>query len=234
MIALETTWQYIVMLLVAGGVGAVGGVGAALIEGKTKLAANPPEKGNWLLDSVACVVLGGIAAIAVLYFFLPTKEIVPAGGGKPEQFYELIKLVPLSLIVGSAGTVFLQNFQQRVGDALAAQRGREAEAKTKATLGITEGLPEQTDKSLEGAQPNFQVILQKAAGLGPDKADEVAAQLVEEAKKAAGEVIQPQVQAGPGRRRRRRAAAADTGTGAARRAAAPRLASPSRGGAQAA
>jgi hypothetical protein len=195
MIALETTWEYVVMIIVAFAVGLLGGVGAALLESKTKVAADPPDTKHWKLDTFACVVIGGIAAVAVLYFFLPTREIVSTSG-KSEQFYELVKLVALSLIVGSAGTVFLQTFQTRVEGALAAQAGNQATEKaaekTHTAAGVAESIPAQTDRSLDSAAANFQTVL-TGAGITAEKAAEVAPQLVEEAKKAAAEAIEPQV-----------------------------------------
>jgi hypothetical protein len=192
MVTLDTTWRWVAMLLVAGGVGLIGGVAAALLETKGNFNAKPPNKGAWLLNGITCVFVGGVAAVAVIYFFVPVKEVIPKGGGKPEAFYELIKLVPLSLIVGSAGTYFLRSFQQRIKDAVAAQEGNQEADKTRKLAGVAEGLPEQTDQSLESAGANFQTILQ-SAGVDPGKAEEVAPQLVEEAKKAAAEVLQPQI-----------------------------------------
>lgn len=196
MVTLDTTTRWVVMLLVAGGVGMIGGIGAALIEGKDKVAAEPPDTKHWRLNTLACIVLGGIAAVAVLYFFVPVKEVLPTNPEeKPVAYYELIKLVPLSLIVGSAGTYFLKSFQQRIDSALAAQQGDQAVAKSKTVIGAAKTLSDQTDKTLDATKANFRVMLQDEVGLKRKTADELAGKLVDEAKKATTVAIQPQVDA---------------------------------------
>jgi hypothetical protein len=192
MVGLNTTWDWVVMLLVALGVGMIGGIGAAFIEGRTKVAAKPPETQHWFLDTTSCIVLGGLAAVAVMYFFVPTKEVIPEGGGKPEVFYELIKLVPLSIIVGSAGTYFLQGFQKRIDSALVAQQGVHAVEEAQTVAAFAQALPAQADKSLDNAADAFQATL-TGAGVTPEQAEEVVPQLVEAAKDATNQGMQPHV-----------------------------------------
>jgi len=192
MVALNTTWEWVVMLLVALGVGMIGGIGAAFIEGRTKVAAKPPETKHWFLDTTSCIALGGLAAVAVLYFFVPTKEVVHEGGGKTEFFYELIKLVPLSIIIGSAGTFFLQSFQKRVQSALVAQEGAQATAGAQTVAAVAKNLSGKAEKSLDKAAGDFETTL-TAAGLSPQKVEEVVPQLVGAAKDVAAQGIQPEV-----------------------------------------
>ena len=74
----------------------------------------------------ASLILGAIAAVAILYFFPPVVEKIVAGENnappKTTHEYDLIKLVALSLIVGSAGPAFLATAQSRVMSAINAQR----------------------------------------------------------------------------------------------------------------
>lgn len=192
MVSLDTTTRWVVMLLVAGGVGLIGGIAAALLEMKVNFNAKPPNTGRWLLNAIVCVFVGGVAAVAAIYFFLPVKEVLLPGGGKPESFYELTKLVPLSLIIGSAGTYFLQSFQKRIKDAVDAQTGREAVASNEATAEVAEVIPKNTAQSLEKAGAKFQVALTDA-GVEESTAKDIVPQLVKEAKEAAGEAILPQL-----------------------------------------
>jgi hypothetical protein len=191
-VGLNTTWEWVVMLLVALGVGMIGGVGAALIEGKSKIAAKPPETAHWFLDTTSCIMLGGLAAVAVMYFFVPTKEVIPEGGGKPEAFYELIKLVPLSIIIGSAGTYFLQGFQKRIDGALATQAGAQAVGEAQTVAAIAQALPAQADKSLDNAADSFQAALM-GADIPADKAEAIVPQLIEVAKGATTQGIEAHV-----------------------------------------
>jgi hypothetical protein len=192
MVGLNTTWEWVVMLLVALGVGMIGGVGAAFIEGKAKVAAKPPETKHWFLDTTACIVLGGLAAVAVMYFFVPIKEVIPEDGSKPEVFYELIKLVPLSIIVGSAGTYFLQGFQKRIESAVVAQEGAQAVDSAQTVAAFALELPKQADNSLGRAAGDFQTTLTDA-GVSPEQAKAAVPRLVEVAKDATAQGIQPHV-----------------------------------------
>ncbi len=180
------------MLLVALGVGMIGGIGAALIEGKSKIAAKPPETEHWFLDTASCIVLGGLAAVAVMYFFVPTKEVIPESGGKPEVFYELIKLVPLSIIIGSAGTYFLQGFQKRIEGALAAQASVQAAGEAQTVAAVALEVPAQAGKSLDNAADSFQVALTRAE-VPAEKAEALVPQLIQVAKDATAQGIEPHV-----------------------------------------
>jgi hypothetical protein len=197
MVSLDTTTRWVVMLLVAGGVGLIGGVAAALLETKANFNDKPPNRGSWLLNGIVCVFVGGVAAVAVIYFFIPVKELIPKGGGKPEAYYELIKLVPLSLIVGSAGTYFLKSFQQQIEGRIATQSRNVAVANSENVVGAAQTLSAQTETTLDGTKPNFQVLLQDevpALKLRPEEAGNLADKLVDEAKKATNAAIQPQVE----------------------------------------
>jgi hypothetical protein len=131
-IKLTETVDYVYMLLVAAGVGAIGGLGAELVLIRTEgtgilsLPGTTKDTTLWRLGFPASLIVGAIAAVAILYFFPPVIEKVIAGknGGASETIneYELAKLVPLALIVGSAGPAFLSTTQSRLMSALNAQR----------------------------------------------------------------------------------------------------------------
>jgi uncharacterized protein (DUF2267 family) len=186
MIELNTTWNTIVMLLVAGGVGLIGGVGAALIELKARAAAAPTtgtgstgqkatDPSSDFLNILACVVLGGIAAVAVLYFFPPTKEVVPEGGGATETSYDLIKLVALSLIVGSAGTVFLQSLQARALNLANEQKVGTVTATAGAAVDTaTKSMPGLAATRIEASTSEATAAIQQKSGLSAEQSHEVA------------------------------------------------------------
>lgn len=132
MIDLNSTTDYVYMLLIAAGIGAIGGLGAELL---LKRADNTgtlllPSKlsGTHLVEVgfPASLMIGAIAAVAILYFFPPVVTTVTAGrnGGAPTTTlqYDVVKLAALSLIVGSAGPAFLSSAQARLASALDAQK----------------------------------------------------------------------------------------------------------------
>jgi hypothetical protein len=130
-IALTETIDYVYMLLVAAGVGAIGGLGAELVLARTEgtgilsLPGSTKDKTLWRLGFPASLIVGAIAAVAVLYFFPPVIEkVVTGANGSPETAsqYDLAKLVPLALIVGSAGPAFLTAAQSGLMSALNAQK----------------------------------------------------------------------------------------------------------------
>jgi hypothetical protein len=79
------------------------------------------------LGFLASMVLGAVAAIAIAYFFTPEVQIVEAG--KSVTKWQIAKLVPLSLIVGSAGGALLTAMQTSVS-------ARVSEAKLESTRKI--------------------------------------------------------------------------------------------------
>ncbi len=131
MIDLNHTIDYIYMLLIAAGLGAIGGVGAELLlkrADNTGTVLLPSRlKGHLFeLGFISSLIIGAIAAVAILYFFPPVIATVTAGksGGAPttSHQYDVVKLVALSLIVGSAGPAFLSTAQSRMASALNEQK----------------------------------------------------------------------------------------------------------------
>jgi hypothetical protein len=80
------------------------------------------------LGFLSNVLLGAVAAVAILYFFPPETQTITVEKGisQTSYSYDLIKLVALSLIVGSAGPSFLSSIQGRLAGALNAQRAADA------------------------------------------------------------------------------------------------------------
>jgi hypothetical protein len=201
MIELDGTWNTVVMLLVAGGVGLLGGVGAAFIEWRQRCsAANPAaDRCKPRMGVFSCIVLGGIAAVAILYFFPPTetKEVIKAGEEVEKvTFYDLTELVALSLIVGSAGAVFLQALQNRT---LALTKAQQAAAGTATAIKSIDNLPKQAEEATEAgvraASTRIKSELQKAASLPADQADKIVEKLADEAATSVAENLESQAEA---------------------------------------
>jgi hypothetical protein len=206
MIPLNTTWDTILMLLIAGTIGLIGGIAAALLEARRADKRCTPTVGAF----VSSMILGAIAAVAILYFF-PPQEMVESGGSI-ETEYSLTKLVALALIVGSAGTSFLLVLQTRTL-ALAAKASAETTEET-ATQRIGEfkaQIPEITDAGVESSAPALQKVLeetsQRPAGDVPPELLEKAIEAVrEQTRQSVEKQINPLVEeakktveaAGPG------------------------------------
>ncbi len=155
MITLTHTIDYVIMLLVAAGVGAIGGLGAELLIKRSEVTGTieiPHSlRGTQLiaLGLPASMIVGGIAAVAVLYFFSPVSETVissASGIATVTHTYDLVKLVPLALIVGSAGPAFLASAQSRLASALNAQ-------KVESIAGAAKNQISQVEESAKAAVP---------------------------------------------------------------------------------
>jgi hypothetical protein len=203
MIPLNDTGDTVVMLLVAAGVGLLGGIGAAFLEirrdreSAKEAPANkeaPASKGA-LATFLSSIVLGGIAAVAILYFFPPEETVSTTVNGMTEvvKEYNLTKLVALALIVGSAGASFLLVLQKRTMDLAdakeeAAKKTTEAAEATGAVMAVqvqahqeVDGLSSQApalarSRVAEGLEPMVRKAIEDAsAEPGPVSAETVAA-----------------------------------------------------------
>lgn len=77
------------------------------------------------LGFLSNLLLGAVTSVAVLYFFPPETQTIikdTSGGSQTMYSYDLVKLIALSLIVGSAGPSFLSSIQGRLAGALNAQK----------------------------------------------------------------------------------------------------------------
>ncbi len=214
MVDLNTTWNTVVMLLVAGGVGLIGGFGAGLLEMRRiaaatteKLGTTPPcpRESKWA-GFLSSVVLGGIAAVAILYFFPPVQEVVTPGAGGESVVttsYDLTKLVALALIVGSAGTGFLQVMQTRTLALASADRAKGAQ---EAGVTALKGVPAVVGEHAESKVKESLTTELVKAGFSPKKADKVSGEIASETGDSLKESLAPYVEnaqemvvaAGPG------------------------------------
>jgi hypothetical protein len=201
MIDLNTTCNTVVMLLIAFGVGLLGGVGAALLEWKkgqkeAEDGHTPPKLG--FLSVFASVLLGGIAAVAVLYFFPPITEVKNEAGELTERSYDLVKLVAFSLLVGTAGAAILQSMQARaLGQIEAGKANAEkATAMDTASNGVAamaESVPEAVKASITAPSTNIEQTLQ-SAGVEAGQIPAVLDELAEAASKAVTVELEPHVE----------------------------------------
>lgn len=214
MIPLNNTGDTVIMLLVAGGVGLIGGIGAGLLE-----IRRDPEKAKQCGGTiVSSIFLGGIAAIAILYFFPPeeTSAVAVEGTAKIVKEYNLTKLVALALIVGSAGASFLLVLQKRTLDiAEAKEEVAEKTAEVAKKAGEVKTIQAQASEAIqgvgnqatalarasvvEGAAPAIEKALKKASAGKPAQATATAvAAVLDEvgghAQSAAEDSIEPFVE----------------------------------------
>jgi|SRR3954470_481408 hypothetical protein len=195
MIELNQTADYIYMILVAAGLGAIGGLGAELLlkrgEDTGTLEIPGRLKGTRFFDIgfPASLIIGAIAAVAILYFFPPVVEKITAGVGgaapKTTHEYDVVKLVALSLIVGSAGPAFLATAQSRLMSALNAQKADTAVESGKVQIA-------QVGKSVKAVVPT---AVQQAISQHLPTADAATIQAVADAaSESVSAAIDPQVQ----------------------------------------
>lgn len=130
MVELRETVDYVWLFVLAGGLGAVGGLAFELMQtrlGETGMLEIPSRRGTYRdVGFWASILIGAIAAVASLWVFPPEVNTTVTEGGRSTTTteYDLIKVVGLSLIVGSAGSSFLSALQAR---ALAKVKAQEAE-----------------------------------------------------------------------------------------------------------
>lgn len=122
--------DYVGLFLLAAGLGGVGGVAYELMlnrGGDTGRIELPRGAGKRFFDLglAASVIIGAVAAVAALWVFPPTIKTMVDAAGKTitTTEYDLIKVVGLSLVIGSAGSSFLSALQAR---ALAKVKEQEA------------------------------------------------------------------------------------------------------------
>jgi hypothetical protein len=131
---LESIHDYVVLFILAAAFGALGGLAYELLLTRGQEAGGVEWPGrrtavpNYLdLGFFGSMFLGAVAAVAVSYFFTPETQVKVTEGGTDliKTQWQIVKVVPLSLIVGSAGGAFLSAMQARV---LAQLKEQEAEA----------------------------------------------------------------------------------------------------------
>ncbi len=201
MIELNSTQDTVVMLLAAFVVGLLGGVGAALLEWKkgqkeSEDGSAPLKLGAFAV--FASVVLGGIAAVAVLYFVPPITEVRNEAGEFTERSYDLIKLVAFSLLVGTAGAAMLQSMQARaVGQIEAgkakAEKATAVDAASNGVATMAESVPNAVKASITAPSSAIEQTLE-GAGVQRSQIPAVLDELAEAASKAVTVDLAPHVE----------------------------------------
>lgn len=147
MLALDSLADHGVFIGIAVVGGAFGGVVYELLlqRGKRTGALAIPRRhaGYFDLGWGASVVIGIAAALVVLYLLAPINERTEAEN-TVTRMYDLIKLIALSVIAGSAGPSMIGALQARVIAALEAQRADD-------TADVATAALDQVEASLQGA-----------------------------------------------------------------------------------
>jgi len=130
MLELRTAADHIPLLLIALVAGAFGGLIAdlMLVHDKESGRFELPQRAGRFFDlgTVATILVGAAAAIVAIYIF-PPETITREVGETTETFtrYEIWKLVPISVLVGTAGGSFLAAAQSRAMAAAKEQQVRD-------------------------------------------------------------------------------------------------------------
>jgi hypothetical protein len=135
MIDLNGTSDYILLFALATALGGIGGLVYELLlsrRGQVGMIEVPHtvQGGRFIdLGVWASVIIGAIAAVAALWIFPPDVKTVVDAAGKSSTTteYDIVRVVALSLIIGSAGSSFLSALQAR---ALALVKDQEAKQTT--------------------------------------------------------------------------------------------------------
>ena len=128
MVLLAHPHDYVHLFLYSASFGAVGGLAYALLQVSSAdsgfLALPWIHRGRVGLGFFASVIVGAIAAMAVSYFFTPEALVKATVNGKQviQTKWQIVKVIPLSIIVGSAGGAFLDAMRGRVLAELNAQK----------------------------------------------------------------------------------------------------------------
>lgn len=181
MIDLDGFWSYVQLYAIATVMGAAGGVAFELLQvrGKDTGTLEMPRRlnGGELVDLgwVASILVGAVAAVAVLYVFPPIIQFNVGGpnGADPVERYSIVKLVALSLIAGSAGRSVLTAMQGRI---LARVNEQKVESTRIAAEAALESVKSQAKVDAEAAartafstslRPELEELLEQAAAETP-------------------------------------------------------------------
>jgi hypothetical protein len=170
-----------------------------------------PEKAKDCAGTIfSSIVLGGIAAVAILYFFPPEETVSTTVKGVTTvvKEYNLTKLVALALIVGSAGASFLLVLQKRTMDLADAQEEAAKSASDKQAIQAqaneaivnvgSQAKLVAKSSAVESSAPAIQKAVKrasagKATGLGAEALANAVGEVGDQAQAAAESVIDPLV-----------------------------------------
>jgi hypothetical protein len=141
-ITLSSTHDYVVLFAIAALFGAIGGLTYELLQTRSRETGAvelPWRQQGWRyihLGVISSVILGAVAAIAISYFFTPEVQVTEKVNGVAliKTKWQIVKVIPLSLIVGSAGGAFLEAMRSRVLAELNQKKADTAKAVGKAGL----------------------------------------------------------------------------------------------------
>ena len=120
MLFLDSELGYFLMFLIPLLAGAVGGFAAELLLHDAAGHIEKPRdlKRVWDAGFAANVIVGALAGVAVLLLYAPVDVIITAATDTADAVtksaYELRRLIPLALIVGTAGGAVLAALQSKV------------------------------------------------------------------------------------------------------------------------
>lgn len=125
MLTLETSGDYLLMVLIAAVGGLVGGLAAELLlsrDGQTGAFELPGRRtGLFDLGGFATLVVGAVAGVAILLVLPATATVVTTeadGSTTTAASFDLVRLVATTLVAGSAGGSVLTALQSRVTAAI--------------------------------------------------------------------------------------------------------------------
>lgn len=194
MVTLDGPLDYVWMLLIAAGVGLIGGLVFELLQerrgeiGALELPGRQHDRRFLRVGFFGNLLVGAAAAVAAIYFF-PQEVLVKVDIGGVEEIqtrWQIAKLVPLSLIVGSAGPAFLVLGQGMLLAVAAQQRLR-------TTQDVATTVTEQVARAAtDQAFAAFAEELRKATGdLASAKTSKEVKARIEELTSAAAEAEAP-------------------------------------------
>lgn len=157
MIILEGTWDYVWMLATIAGAGLFGGLLYELLQvrstesGTIELPGRRADRRFLDLGFGASLVTGAGAALGIAFFFRPDvqRPVENVTGAQTLVMqWEIVRVIALSIIVGSAGGAFLTALQARVR-ALLDQEG--ANIRNNLAAAGTQGVAESAKQTVEQA-----------------------------------------------------------------------------------
>jgi hypothetical protein len=142
------------LILVVALLGAGGGIAAELLQNRGNVtgAIQLPTHatGSRLVDLgiVGSMIIGAVAAIAVLYVIPPTTATAAAASNATTTSYDIVKGVALSILAGSAGRGLLTSLQSRL---LASAGLQQAQAAVKVGSAQVDGAVKEVQASAQQA-----------------------------------------------------------------------------------
>jgi hypothetical protein len=163
-VVLTDWWDYLLLFAVAAVLGGLGGLAYELTiggRGRIEIPRSEWDKGRYRdLGVWANVILGAIVAPAALSIFPPEETVVTPGQPGTVTEWNIVEVVGLSVIVGSAASTFLTAMQARAMAVVKAQgavvKGQEAQQ----TAAVSAAGLDAVQKSAEADAPKEELVAQ--------------------------------------------------------------------------